>query len=87
MHENKMVKETITCGHAYSQNDELGLGSDFDGSVSAPFSAAEILVLTQALLNTKFTRPQIEKVMGGNVKRLFLDNLPANRYGHTVTLF
>ena len=67
--------------------DYVALGSDFGGSVSAPFSAAQMVVLTQALLNTKFTRPQIKKVMGGNVKRLFLDNLPANRYGHTVTLF
>ena len=55
----------------------VAFGSDCDGSVPTPFDVANMVVLTQALLDAKFTQLQIEKVMGENVKRLFLDNLPA----------
>lgn len=56
--------------------DYVALGSDFDGNVQTPFDGAHIQTLTQALLDANFTRLQIEKIMGANTRRLFLENLP-----------
>ena len=56
--------------------DYVALGSDFDGNVQTPFDGAHIQTLTNALLEANFTRPQIEKIMGENVKMLLLENLP-----------
>ena len=57
--------------------DHVALGSDFDGNVQTPFDAANMIVLTQALLDAGFTESQIRKVMGDNVRRLLLENLPS----------
>lgn len=54
----------------------VALGSDFDGNVQTPFDAADMHQLTNALLKENFTKSQIKKIMGDNVKRLFLDSLP-----------
>lgn len=57
--------------------DHVALGSDFDGNVQTPFDAANMIDLTQALLDAGFTESQIRKVMGANVRRLLLENLPS----------
>lgn len=57
--------------------DHVALGSDFDGNVQTPFDAANMVDLTQALLDAGFTESQIRKVMGANVRRLLLENLPS----------
>jgi len=57
--------------------DHVALGSDFDGNVQTPFDVANMIDLTQALLDAGFTEPQIRKVMGDNVRRLLLENLPS----------
>ena len=57
--------------------DYVGLGSDFDGNVQTPFDAANIHQLTHALLETNFTKSQIKKIMGENIKRLLLEYLPS----------
>ena len=57
--------------------DHVALGSDFDGNVQTPFDAANMIDLTQALLDAGFTESQIRKVMGDNVRRLLLENLPS----------
>lgn len=48
----------------------VGLGSDFDGSVTTGFDTAHIDALTQALVDQGFTPAEIAAVMGGNAVRL-----------------
>lgn len=54
----------------------VGLGSDFDGSVRTPFDAAGLVHLTDALITGGFTADQIRAIMGENVIRVLLGNLP-----------
>jgi microsomal dipeptidase-like Zn-dependent dipeptidase len=56
--------------------DHVGLGSDWDGTVPAPFDAAGLALLTDALLAAGFAEGDIEKVMGGNAVRLLSTALP-----------
>ncbi len=49
--------------------DHVGLGSDFDGSVTTGFDTAHLNAVTQALLDVGFDDAQIVKIMGGNVLR------------------
>lgn len=49
--------------------DHVSLGSDYDGSVDAPFDAAHLAALTQALMDAGLGDEQIAKVMGGNMMR------------------
>jgi membrane dipeptidase len=57
--------------------DHVGLGSDFDGAVPVPFDATGLVQLTDALLDAHFDDAEIGKVMGGNVRRVLLENLPS----------
>jgi len=54
----------------------VALGSDFDGSVIAPFDSAHLVELTDALLKNGFTPDEIRAVMGENALRFLLENLP-----------
>ncbi|MFM7028877.1 MAG: dipeptidase [Chakrabartia sp.] len=56
--------------------DHVGLGSDFDGATTTPFDTAGVAHVTQALMDEGFTKPEIEKVMGGNVLRVLKAVLP-----------
>lgn len=56
--------------------DHVGLGSDFDGSVKAPFDTSGDALITDALINEGFGDDDIAKIMGGNVLRLLQQNLP-----------
>ena len=56
--------------------DHVALGSDFDGTVTAPFDASELAALTQALMDKGLDDETIRVVMGGNAIRFFLENLP-----------
>jgi microsomal dipeptidase-like Zn-dependent dipeptidase len=56
--------------------EHVGLGSDFDGSVTVPFDAAQLSELTEALLQEGFSAAEIRAVMGGNALRFFSENLP-----------
>ena len=56
--------------------DHVALGSDWDGTVPAPFDAAGTVQLTDALLAAGFSEADIEKVMGGNAVRLLSTALP-----------
>ena len=56
--------------------DHVGLGSDFDGLTHIPFDASQIVVLTDALLESGFNREEVAKIMGGNQVRFLLENLP-----------
>ena len=56
--------------------DHVALGSDYDGTVIVPFDTSELAVLTETMLQSGFSEDEIRKVMGDNVKRFLLDNLP-----------
>lgn len=54
----------------------IGLGSDYDGAIAAPFDTTGLVQITEALLNDGFSEGEIEMIMGGNVIRLLRENLP-----------
>ena len=56
--------------------DHVGLGSDFDGAVAEPFDTSGLVQITDALLAEGFTDEEIGKIMGRNVLRLLIQNLP-----------
>ena len=57
-------------------SDHVALGSDFDGTVVVPFDTSELAVLTETMLQSGFSEGEIRKVMGENVERFMLENLP-----------
>ncbi len=57
--------------------DHVALGSDYDGATTVPFDTGELAILTETMLQADFSEDEIRKVMGENVKRFLLDNLPA----------
>ncbi|HSM60105.1 MAG TPA: membrane dipeptidase, partial [Longimicrobiales bacterium] len=56
--------------------DHVGLGSDWDGAVTAILDASGTVHLTDALLVRGFVEEEIRKVMGGNVVRVLREALP-----------
>lgn len=56
--------------------DHVGLGSDFDGAVAEPFDTSGLVQITDALLAEGFTDEEIGKIMGRNVLRILIQNLP-----------
>lgn len=53
--------------------DHVGLGSNFDGVVSLPQDLEDVSCfphLTQEMLNRGYSREQIQKVLGGNARRV-----------------
>jgi len=56
--------------------DHVGLGSDYDGTIDAPFDTTGLVQITDALLQAKFTEAEIRKIMGENVIHLLQGYLP-----------
>ena len=56
--------------------EHVGLGSDFDGAIPAPFDTTGLAQITDALLAEGFSESDMEKIMGGNVIRLLREYLP-----------
>jgi microsomal dipeptidase-like Zn-dependent dipeptidase len=56
--------------------EHVALGSDYDGGTAVMFDTSELAVLTDAMLQANFTENEIRMVMGENVKRFLLENLP-----------
>ncbi len=56
--------------------DKVALGSDWDGAVQAPFDVTGLPLMVEALEKQGFSRLEIEKIMGGNIRDFFLRNLP-----------
>lgn len=57
--------------------DHVGIGSDWDGAVTAILDASQTVHLTQALLDQGFSEEEIRRIMGGNVVRVLLETLPS----------
>ena len=56
--------------------DHVGIGSDFDGITKVPHQMEDVScypMLTQELLNRKYTKEQIHKLLGENLMRVFAD--------------
>lgn len=56
--------------------DHVGLGTDFDGAVTAGYDVSRIALITSALIDEGFTEEEIAKAMGGNVLRVLGQVLP-----------
>lgn len=56
--------------------DYVALGSDFDGAVQTHTDVTGLPLFVEELLNLDVSEEDIRKVMGGNVKRFLLENLP-----------
>ena len=72
----KTIVAAIKYGLGLVGEDHVALGSDFDGSVEAPFDISELAALTDEMLQAGFTERQIRKVMGLNIIRFMAKNLP-----------
>ncbi len=57
--------------------DHVGIGSDWDGAITAILDASQTIHLTQALLDQGFSEDEIRRIMGGNVVRVLLETLPS----------
>ena len=55
--------------------EHVGLGSDFDGTVTVPFDVTGLPLLVDEMLNQGFSENEIKAVMGENLKSFFLENL------------
>ena len=55
--------------------EHVALGSDYDGSVTVRFDTANLVHVTQALLNEGFTEEEIRAAMGGNAIRVIQSGL------------
>lgn len=69
------IAGAIHAAMALVGEDHVSLGSDYDGSVDAPFDAAHLSALTQALMDQGLSDGQIAKVMGGNMMRYLQETL------------
>ena len=56
--------------------DHVGLGSDYDGAISARFDTSRLDAITQGLIDARFSDADVAKVMGGNVFRVLAQVLP-----------
>jgi len=54
----------------------VALGSDFDGATTTAFDTTGVPLITQALLEAGFSEADVAAIMGGNVRRLLLEQLP-----------
>jgi microsomal dipeptidase-like Zn-dependent dipeptidase len=54
----------------------VGLGSDFDGAIAAPFDTTGLVQVTDALLAEGFSESEVRMIMGENVLRILEQLLP-----------
>jgi membrane dipeptidase len=52
------------------------MGSDFDGGISPPFIYPNIYYFIEQLEKNNFSEVEIKKIMGENIKKFLLKNLP-----------
>jgi len=58
--------------------DKVALGSDFDGAITAHFDVTGLPLIVNELLKQGFSKDDIYKIMGGNIRDYLLKNLPAH---------
>ncbi|KZL20199.1 Membrane dipeptidase (Peptidase family M19) [Pseudovibrio axinellae] len=75
----KGVANSIDYAVSIAGIDHVALGSDFDGAVTTAFDTSEYAVLAQELMKKGFTQEQIAAVMGENIIRFLLENLPQGK--------
>lgn len=56
--------------------EHVGFGSDWDGAVTTPFDASDVVELTDALLAAGFAEAEIRLIAGENVVRALRQTLP-----------
>lgn len=56
--------------------EHVAMGSDFDGAVDATYDITGFTEVVYELVKLGFSRTDIEKIMGGNVRDFWLRNLP-----------
>jgi microsomal dipeptidase-like Zn-dependent dipeptidase len=56
--------------------DAVALGSDFDGTVLTALDTSELAAITQALLDSGRSEPEIRAIMGETARQFFIDSLP-----------
>ena len=56
----------------------VALGSDFNGTIHAPFDVTGLPQLTEGLLKAGFSHADITAIMGGNFQRVLLASRPEN---------
>ena len=56
--------------------EHVALGSDYDGAVTTRLDSSELAILTQTMMDEGFSEQEIRSVMGDNVRRFLLENLP-----------
>ena len=54
----------------------VALGSDFDGATRTAIDTTGLVLITQALLDARFSEDEVAAIMGGNVRRLLLQLMP-----------
>jgi microsomal dipeptidase-like Zn-dependent dipeptidase len=54
----------------------VGLGSDFDGAIAAPFDTTGLIEIVDALLALEFSEDDIRAIMGENALRVLGEVLP-----------
>ena len=57
--------------------NHVGLGSDFDGIEAPPLElngVEDLPLITKALLERRYRKKEIKKILGGNFLRVFLAN-------------
>lgn len=65
----KYVKDLVGVEH-------VALGSDFDGAATTPIDVTGLPYIVQELINEGFTEREIRAIMGENVKRFLMEQLP-----------
>lgn len=75
-----LAPDTIAAAIAHTARlvgvERVALGSDFDGATTTGFDTARLALLTDALLRRGFSPEEVRLVMGGNVFRFLLAELP-----------
>jgi len=56
--------------------EHVGLGSDFDGAVTIPFDVTGLPQIVGELFKLGISKEEIKLIMGENIKRFMLENLP-----------
>src|SRR5690606_36944938 len=56
--------------------EHVALGSDFDGAATTPIDVTGLPFIVQELMDQEFSDMEIRAIMGGNVKRFLMEQLP-----------